>query len=771
MPFKTETTSARSAWGQWASFSLSLGKLSGYKGRVPSLSPHNIERPKEEKDWANYAMDIKSGFDSWAKDHDEQSAKDVEKYLANHSTEELKTLMQERQIPFQDDPWAMAHFNAKMGEIHSGIAEGQFQQNIANGMYDTLTPEQLDAEHYKFMNEYIKGVKEQSYGFLDGDTENSKFREGFFNLSPKQRLTSIASQQKRQDKILTQKAQLAELGEINSYLDSENPTADGLLSLMKAQEMTGGYHKTPDEVYKQYSAVFKNLPTLGDKGVQLIEDLRHKKIEGLGGLTGEEFYTKEGLDTLKVKALNIQYGSNMLQRANFERDLQRLARNGDNVSKMALLRMLEAENKLSGGKETDKGRAIADALKLHTVLQAKGHAEAKADYDATVKMDGLGQWAKSYLNGDKVETYGAFTKRYKINERDTIGFWDQLVQGAFVSGDETSISKVLNAASLKGAPSNLVKSVGNHLSNLYNRELMPYVEAYIRGEGIPVAKDENGNELGSYSYKPLGSTVEVQANALPASMRVLMSTFRANPDAVKAILKGSNAKAYNDLCIIDTALREGKNPIKYLGDIKILDDKMTDQEKKVLNIKAKDITDATAKLGFGRNVQEFYPSPYANNILITKVKARTEELYQVNGGKRELAKCIDDAVTEITSQYINVGPVLIPKRDISQGFLALNSVAGVTTDNDKELSNRLSSFEKVLNETLATKGFKDSKSYSKSYYNEAERVIVVLDTDGYPRGVIPIDGLSKKADELYISGERERMTTNKEASHGTYTGD
>lgn len=763
MPFKTETSSAKSEWGQWASFSLGLGKLQGYKGRVPSLSPRNVEPPKERTDWAKIAIGVKARFDQWSEQHDNESAKDVEKYLASHSTEELKTLMKERQIPFQDDPWAMAHFNNKMGQIHSGIAEGQFQQNIQNGLYDSLSPEQLDAEHYNFMNQYLQGVKDNTNGFFDGDVQSKQFQDGFFSLSPKQRLVSIANQQKRQDQILTEKSQLADLGRITAYLDSNDATVDGLVGILKDQEVTGGYHKTPAEIQKQYNEIFKYLPKLGDKGVRFIEELRNKRLEGLGGLTGEEFYSKDGLDTLKIKALNIQYGSNMLQKSNFERELQRLARDGSNASKMVLLKELDTENKLSGGKETDKGKAIVDALRLHEVIKAKNHADARANYDNSLKMGSLQEWMKGYLNGAPVEDYKEFLRKNKINDIDTIGVWNKLVEGAIASGNPTDLAKVLNCASLKGAPANLTRSIKTLFTNLYNRELTEAIDSYRRGEGIPVATDENGNELPRYSYTPIGSTTNVDATALPLSMRTLMTAFRADSSAMKTILNNGDTRGlYDDLCIIDTALKDGKNPIKYLGDVKEAESRMTTEDKNNFNKSTQVLSDNISKISLGEITEGYSPNLQARSVYGVKVKARAEELYRANLGKKNFNECLTNASTEVASQHVLVGSAMIPKRDISQAFLGLNSVAGINTDFDREFSNRVPYLKTALANYLKDSGFTDPNSYAYSYYDERTRSIVIVDSDFIRRGEIPIDQVSSTADALYIKGEKERMTTSEE---------
>lgn len=760
MPFKTSfgNTSAKSAWGQWASFSLGLGKLEGYKGRVPKLSMNNVEAPKEQLDWTNVAMGVKAGFDAWAQDHDEKSAKDVEKYLSEHSTEELGQLMRERQIPFQDDPWAMAHFNKKMGEIHSGIAEMQFQQKIQNGEYDNLSPEQLDAAHYDFNNEYLRGVQANSNGFLDGYADGSHFKEGFFRLTPKQRLTAITSQQKRQNDILVQKSELADLGKVNAYLSSGNATADGLIGILTDAQNTGGYHRTPDEVYKFVTGFTKRLPEMGTQGAQLIDELRNREIPGAGGLTLEQIYSKEGLDTLKVNALNNQYSSDLIAKANFERDITRIARNGDGASEVTLKALLDREAKASGGKETWRSKIIVQGLKQLDTIRQKNQAEAVADSQRIQRNAQLGQWVKDALEGKAVEDYKSFLKRIGLKDADTEAFWGNIIEGTFASNDGASMQALLNFASQTKAPAKLSKGVSTYLTGIYNGSFMPAIDSYRQGEGIPAAVDpQTGDELPSYTYVPLGAGTPVKADALPKDMRVLMDIFRSNPSAIKKIFsKGENSKIYDDLCLVDSALNQKVNPIKYVGDIKEAEAKMTKVQKDELKVATDDNSKAFFKGGFGDIPST--GSAISDSIFTAQVKARAEDLYKANLGQRNFADCVSDARKEVASQYVTLGNILVPKSDISSGFLGLMKVAGENTDVDREISNRLEYFNNTIKKFLKEKKLVNPSDYLYSYYDEAHREIRLVDSDFQWRDSISIDTLASQADAEYLNDAKRRMT-------------
>lgn len=760
MPFKTAygNTSAKTAWGQWAPFSLGLGKLSGYSGRVPKLSVNNITPPKEQLDWTNVAMGVKAGFDNWAQEHDAESAKDVEKYLREHSTEELGQLMRERQIPFQDDPWAMAHFNKKMGEIHSGIAEMEFQQKIQNGEYDKLSPEQLDAAHYDFNNEYLKGVQASSNGFLDGYADGSHFKEGFFRLTPKQRLTAIGSQQKRQNDILVQKSELADLGKVNAYLSSGTATADGLIDILNDVQNTGGYHRTPDEVYKFIAGFTKRLPEMGTRGAQLIDELRNREIPGAWGLTLEQIYSKEGLDTLKVNSLNNQYSSDLIAKANFERDITRIARNGDGIAEATLKGLLEREAKASGGKETWKSKTIVQGLKQLDIIKQKNQAEARAETKRIQQFALLGQWTKDALEGKAVEDYKSFLRRNAIKEADTEAFWGNIIEGTFASNDVASMQAVLNLASQPKAPTKLTKGVSSYLTGIYNQDFMAAIDRYRQGEGISVAVDpQTGDELPSYTYVPLGAGTPVKADALPKDMRVLMDIFRSNPSAVKKIFsKGENSKIYNDLCLVDSALNQKLNPIKYVGDIKEAESKMTKEQKEELKVATDDNSKAFFKGGFGDITGA--GSTISDGIFKAQVKARAEELYRANLGQRDFADCFKDAKTEVASQYVTLGNVLVPKADISGGFLSLMKVAGDNTDVDREISNRLEYFNGVIKKLLKEKRLDKSSDYLYSYYDEANNEIRIVDKDFQWRDSINIKELAIQAENEYLGETKRKMT-------------
>lgn len=770
MPFQNNqgNTSAKTAWGQWASFSLGLGKLKGYQGSAPMLSLQNLRTPKNQSDWMKFAAGVASGLNRVAETHEKKAASDVERFIKQHSVEELGIMMKERQIPFQDDPWAMSQFNKSFGELHAGVAESLFQRNLDNGVYDSLNPEQLDTEHYKHREFYLEDLKNR-YGaefFADGDPKTSHFREGFFSLAPKQRLLSIARQQERKNQAFIDQHNILTRGEINAYLQDPRSNAEGVIELFKKNYNEGGYHNTTQGNFKLITNIVEDLANFGDRGLKILDEIVDTKFDG-SEYTVKEILSEDKINTIRVNARNNEYSSDMVKRSLFEREVMRLALTGGGIEKKQLESWLAEENKLSHGKQTWKGKYLMDALNMWDKANDKNNADAKQQYKRVYQFDNLGKWWKDLLEGKPVEAYKPYLKRIDLPEEETEAFWANIIQGTVASGDPNAVGAMINVASLNSAPPKLAKGISQYYGRLYNTEIQESVDTYRNGGGLPLATDPaTGQELPVYQYTPIGAGIPIDVPSVPKSVRTLMDAYRANPSAMKRMfLKGGNKELYNNCTLMDSAIRQGINPIKYLAMIQEADSKMTREDKAELKSRSIRDVDDFFKTGTFGSISDAGAGTYVSmgdSVFQAKVKYRTSEIYEANKGLKDTTKCYEDAEREVASQHIRLGNLLIPKNDISQGFLSLGKVMGIHTDIDKELNNRLPILNRILNETLLAKGFKNEKQYSRSYYDEASGKIVILDDAGFHRGNILLMDVADKADkEFNLEMKKELIRPNK----------
>lgn len=361
MPFKSNygNSSAKSAWGQWASFSLGLGKLGGYKGGTPSLSLKSFEIPKEQADWANVALIGASVFNAYADQKKEDSAKDVDKFLNSHSVTELNDLMKTRQIPFQDDPWAMSHFKFKMGQMHSGIAEQGFQQEITQGKYKGLSAAEVDSAHYAYMENYMKQLGIDTGG-EHGAEDDKKFREGFFSLAPKQRLTAIASQQGLEQQRLTEENAIISDARVASKFTGRTLSADNVLQAFDEEWKTGGYQGTPSQWTKTIKNGLSSVVDLSQNPIEAIKSLRDKPVPGGDGKTTfDQRFGADYMDALVIKAGQAEFRRNKQLQYAFEDACNNLREEGDVES---LKELREEALKESGGVETERIAIINKAI-------------------------------------------------------------------------------------------------------------------------------------------------------------------------------------------------------------------------------------------------------------------------------------------------------------------------------------------------------------------------------------------------------------------------
>lgn len=382
MPFKSNygSTSAKTSWGQWASFSLGLGKLSGYQGRTPSISKPYQGGIKEETDWLNVASGVLSGLNAVADEYEKDVSKDVDKYLQSHSLQEYQDHIKAKGLPFQNDPIAMKVFKTKYGSIYSGLAESEFQQRIQDGDFKGLSESELDAEHYKFMREKLSEINDDTQGEFSGKV----FEESFWAQSPANRLSAMKMHQKREQGIKLQEDKNANIALFQQGLEdgTVHDTASALngFSLMYN---SGGYHQTPDSWEGQLK---EHLQTIAESpnGAEILKGLIGKDMIGLQGRK----FDKDLIDPLITKAVAYRASQDASAKYAFSAGVNELVKNDDlhTVNQM-LDDMLKANGDVKTWQTEELFKASERIKDNRFALQKKaaGEAEkAKANAEAFI---------------------------------------------------------------------------------------------------------------------------------------------------------------------------------------------------------------------------------------------------------------------------------------------------------------------------------------------------------------------------------------------------
>ena len=297
MPFKSDygSTSAKTSWGQWASFSLGLGKLAGYRGRTPSISKPYEGGIKEETDWMNVASGVFRGLGAVKDEYEKDVTKDVDKYLQSHSLEEYQNHIKSKGLPFQNDPIAMKVFKSKYGSIYSGLAETEFQQRIQDGDFKGLTEAELDAEHFRFMRDKLSEINTDTEGEFSGKA----FEEAFWASSPANRLSAMKMHQQREQGIKLEEDKNANIALFQQGLEDGTvyDTASALNGFAVMYN-SGGYHQTPPEWEKQLKTHLEAIAN-SPNGAEILKGLIDKEMIGLQGRK----FDKDLIDPLITKAV------------------------------------------------------------------------------------------------------------------------------------------------------------------------------------------------------------------------------------------------------------------------------------------------------------------------------------------------------------------------------------------------------------------------------------------------------------------------------------
>lgn len=371
MPFKSDydSTSAKTSWGQWASFSLGLGKLSGYKGRTPSISKPYQGGIKEETDWLNVASGVFSGLGAVADEYEKDVSKDVDKYLQSHSLQEYQDHIKSKGLPFQNDPIAMKVFKTKYGSIYSGLAETEFQQRIQDGDFKGLSEAELDAEHYKFMREKLSEINDDTQGEFSGKI----FEEAFWAQSPANRLSAMKMHQQREQGIKLQEDKNANIALFQQGIDDGTVhDTESALNGFSLMYNSGGYHQTPDSWEGQLKDHLQAIAE-SPNGAEILKGLIGKDMVGLQGRK----FDKDLIDPLIAKAVAYRASQDASDKYAFSSGVNELIKKDDLTTVQQMLKdMLEANGNVKTWQTEELFKAAETIKNNRFALQKKATGEA-----------------------------------------------------------------------------------------------------------------------------------------------------------------------------------------------------------------------------------------------------------------------------------------------------------------------------------------------------------------------------------------------------------
>ena len=389
-------TSIANQWGQWRYFNSSFTKLGELKATTPSIKPQKTI--EEANDWVGAVgasfKALKGVYDA----RKELADTVADEYLQKHSLEEYQQQMKMGNVPFQDDPLAMSSLKQKHGKILFSAIAQDFQDRVDANEFKGMSPEQVDAEFFKFMKEQSAGVSE-AFGYADNDYH---FNKGLYSDSPEKRIKMMLRQKTVEDAYQKQQDLIANAAELSALCSHEGVSADLFVSTLANQYLTTGAHEKPEDLLKKVSSSLEILAANPNAG-QSIKDLKDREIPGLEGVTFGNILGEEGYKELVLKNANARYASNAQAKLDFQNSLDVMATNGKAPE---LLALRNSKFKESGGLLTDEVKDIEKAYDAAVKVQlanAKQNAVAlKKQQDELLKTSASRAYVQAVARGEPV---------------------------------------------------------------------------------------------------------------------------------------------------------------------------------------------------------------------------------------------------------------------------------------------------------------------------------------------------------------------------------
>lgn len=389
-------SSIANQWGQWRYFNSAFTKLGELKATAPSIRPQKTI--EEANDWVGSVgasfKALKGVYDA----RKELADTVADEYLQKHSLEEYQQQMKMGNVPFQDDPLAMSSLKQKHGKILFSAIAQDFQARVDANEFKGMSPEQVDAEFFKFMKEQSAGVSE-AFGYADNDYH---FNKGLYSDSPEKRIKMMLRQKTVEDAYQKQQDLIANAAELSALCSHEGVSADLFVSTLANQYLTTGAHEKPEDLLKKVSSSLEILATNPNAG-QSIKDLKDREIPGLEGVTFGKILGEEGYKELVLKNANARYASNAQAKLDFQNSLDVMATNGKAPE---LLALRNSKFKESGGLLTDEVKDIEKAYDAAVKVQlanAKQNAVAlKKQQDELLKTSASRAYVQAVARGEPV---------------------------------------------------------------------------------------------------------------------------------------------------------------------------------------------------------------------------------------------------------------------------------------------------------------------------------------------------------------------------------
>lgn len=728
------STDISKQYGEWRYFNASLQKLGEY--RAPRLNVrYQPSVSRNEINWADTLFDAGRGMLGLFEARRDYSYKLADDWLAKHSLDEYHKLMQEGNVPFQDDPLAMQRLKFRHGEILSDIAQRDFQSRIEKGEFVGKEPEEIDAENFKYMQEVLSKDTEIYPYKADGDWF---FNQGFWANSNKFRSEVFDKSKAVDDQYYKQQALIETQASLVSLVQG-GATSEQLSNALNLAKDAYGYHFTPND-YTKLAANLGDQLSITPWGSAVIDKLKDQKVPTLGNLTYKDIWGGEaGVQTLKLSSANFRYNNNMALRRSDVNNIESLVDKG-NIEE---LQRKAIEIRDQDGGDSDRFKeywdAVARAQKQREKLFKQRTKQTKESTENEANLL-LADTYLSYLKNRDSRLLKDTNEDYWTALGKQLGHFDP-DSDVDIKLTRKNIDAVFDYAvrSRRYTPSDIA-SMANATYNTYNP-----ARKYLDNQSSATIRNIQG-QINGLIAKP---DMRIEP---PENLSSMLKVYNADPSAFGNLSNQDSILMQTMFHALSSGILDYNQIVRSMSwyakeskdskDVKVLTNRII----------KRDITDKLDVLTLGEN------GSIDNTPAVKSLVQYTAGFYKLIGLDNDEA--INKAVEQINDNFYQIGNNMVPRRFFNNNELTTRGTELVADKWAKEVSSILSdkhlSFDDVniwhnpYNNTIGVYDKGNGEEYAsltqeklKSLIDkEKENIFIRVRTEDYMRaaggiGVVP----------------------------------
>ena len=730
MPYKNSdgASSIANEWGQWRYFNSALKKLGTSTPAPVSITP-KAPIVEQEINWMSVAGDVIKGAMGAFEARRDLSYSIADDYMKKHSLKEYQEAMKAGSIPFQDDPLAMQRLKYDHGKLVFQMSEQDFNERVNRGEFVGMEPEQVDAIHYEHSKKSMKEVSDV-FGYADGN--DYWFNEGFFEDSEANRIKSLLRNSEVTNDTLIQQRLTNDVSKVVAMINSGEVAPDAIANIIADTYNQSGYRYTHKDLAVLSKSILEAVgkSTYGDKVLKAIENA---EVPGTG-VTFKEYIGEAGIEAVKQASANLRYNINAKSMYDFRREVDDLAREGDQAT---LSTMLAEELKANNNTKTERTEYLYRSLDSAKDVQRRAlSTEQNRGLFEAASRDWAEYLLKKVEGKENLPTIVDKKLEYKGSgftalHMDQVA--QQVVAKVFADNDPVKLNSLFSyAVATKDTYPELRRFVSNAFKDKA-RDFNTTLNAYIEKGAVDSTKEK----VSDYVYKPTGSSVGEVIPNVPTSLQAILQMYHINPSAFSAI---ANDDLVKKMSMAEMACILGLNPMNVIGNAERFKAEYARNAK--MN-RSPDQTPPPLKHNLIGNDKAGLDLGSANALDILAY-AEASEFIRTAPDKVTLRDAMEAGRELVNRSFYKVNRFAIPRVSLERSFKNLKADESKMTDIGE------------LAEEVFNKYSKDIGDTSMSYYDASDDALVIVDKSGIQNGKLRMEEFSSMVYAKYLEEQKKR---------------